>query len=390
MRSLTIATTLLLLSLLSRAEVPAPTVADRSVAAPAYEATMQVAPFLKILEKYIQSCFNETEKPVDIDALFATTGLKDLDTIQHSNRQVGDTWINTLRLHTKRPHPGIFNLLGHPEAEPNQPFYAPSSTDIAAQFSLNLGNIPELLTELAEQTQQQQQAKSFLDQTIGEKTLRTLLDNNHARIHLAVDFDDKIPFNLGRVQIGRPHVLLRIDGINRLVEQLVQHYIKTRGVPLTRTIEDGLVVYRLPKYLMLASAGYLPVITLDPKANSACLASSQRVLDRVGNSNTTLADDPQFLQTWKEMPANSSAQLYISKRLLNSTQEIYKRALKEEWTDNPQFLAQQPLISQFINDLNSSTSGIAFSHVSKDDLQTMSLKAPLPSVLILLAIALQN
>lgn len=390
MRSLTIATTLLLLSLLSHAEVPAPTVTNRSVAAPAYEATMQVAPFLQILEKYIQSAFEESPTPVDIDGLFNSAGLKSIDTIQHSNRQVGSTWFNSLRLKTSRPSPGIFSLLGPPEAEPNEPFYAPSSTDIAAQVSLNLANLPELLTELAEKTQQQQQAKSFLDQNIGDKTLRTLLGKNRARIHLAVDFDDKIPFNLGRVKIGRPHVLLKIDGINPLVEQLVQHYIKTRGVPLKRTEEGGLIIYRLPKYLILASAGYLPVITLDPKTNSACLASSQRVLDRVGDSKTTLADDQNFIQTWKEMPAKSSAQLYISKRLLNSTQEIYKRALKEEWTDNPQFLAQQHLITQLINDLNSTNSGVALSHVSSDGQQIMSLKAPLPSVLILLAIALQN
>ena len=49
MRSLTIATILLLFSLLSHAEVPATDAA--SDAPPAYEATMQAASFLKIIEK---------------------------------------------------------------------------------------------------------------------------------------------------------------------------------------------------------------------------------------------------------------------------------------------------------------------------------------------------
>lgn len=388
MRPLTIATTLLLFSPLSHAEVPA--AKHSSVAPPAYEATMQAAPFLKILEKYIQSAFEDTEKPVDVDGLFAATGLKNLNTIQHSNRQVADTWINTLRLHTKQPKPGIFKLLGTASPELNEPFYAPASSDIAAQLSLELGHLPGLLTAISEQTQQQKQTKTFLEQKIGERTLKDLLEKNRARLHLAVDFDDKVPFNLGRVQIGRPHVLLRIDGINPLIEELIEHYIKTRNVLLKRTEENGHIVYRLPKYFILASAGYLPVITLDPTANTTTIASSQMVLDRVRNSKTTLADDPQFLQTWQKMPAKSSAQLYISKRLLNSTEKIYKRALKEEWTDNPQFLANQAIISQLIHDLNSSTSGIAFSHVSKKDQQIMSLKAPFPSIIILLAIALQN
>jgi hypothetical protein len=386
MRSLTIATTLLLFSPLSHAEVPA--AKHSSVAPPAYAATIKVAPFLNILEKYIQSAYDGAEISVDIDELTTAAGLKDIDTIQHSNRQTGDTWLNTLQLNTKRPQPGIFKLLGPADPKLNEPFFAPASTDIAAQISLKLGDLPELLTALTEHTGQQEQAKDLLGQKIGDSTLKDLLDNNQARLHLAVDFDDKVPFNLGRVQIGRPHVLLRIDGINPLIEKLIEHYIKTRNVPLKRTEENGQIIYRLPKYLILASAGYLPVITLDTISNTTCIASSQKVLDRVRDSKTTLADDPQFLQTWQEMPAQSSAQFYISKRLLNSTEQIYLRALEEEWTDNPTFLAQQPIISQLIKDLNNSESGIAFSHVSQGGQQIMSLKAPLPSVLILLALAL--
>ncbi len=387
MHALIKVTTFLLLSGLIHAE---PAVSRDRVTAPAYLATIQTAPFLKILEKYIQSAFEDAEAPVDVDGIFATAGLKDLDTIQHSNRQVGDSWINTIQLHTVRPKPGIFRLLGPADPKLNEPFYAPTSTDIAVQVSLKLEALPELLSTLAEQTRQPKKADAFLEQKFGDRTLQDLLENNSARLHLAVNFDDKAPFNLGRVQIGRPHVLLRIDGINPLIVELIEHYIKTRNVPLTMTEENDQLVYRLPKYLMLASAGYLPVITLDPISNTTTIASSQMVLDRVHNSKTTLADDPQFLQTWKEMPAKSSAQLYISKRLLNSTQEIYQRALTEEWTDNPQFLSLQPMVSQLIQDINSSASGIAFSHVSSEDQQVMTLKAPLPSILILLAIALQN
>lgn len=342
--------------------------------------------FRPLLTNYLQRTLNPptAAHPVSAGSLLSTMGSDQIESIALSSKQLGDTWISRAFIQNQGNNTGIFQLLDHSDAKLNSPFLAPVSTDIAAQFSLDLSQASNLLTELARAFHDEERAQHWLDQMLADRPIREFMKDTHARAHLAIDFDDNEQVNLGRVRIGRPHVLLRIDGVNSLLESYLTHLIKYRGVPFLREEKSELVSYRLPEFIKTATAGILPFIQFDRTNNTATLASTREFLLSSQQKAHDIAEDPSFQSTWKEIPTHGSAMLYISKRALHSTEKLYQRAIDEQWTDNPGFLRNRPIYDQFIKDLNSSETGIAFAITPQPNGQLISLKGPLPSALFTL------
>lgn len=339
--------------------------------------------FRPLLTNYLQRSLNApgTASPVNAENLLSALGIDQIESIAFSNKLQGDTWMNRAFIQNEGNNTGVFQLLGHSDAALNSPFLAPVSTDIAAQFSLDLSKASTLLTELARAYQDEDRAQSWLDQTLADRPVRELMKDTHARVHLAIDFDDNEQVNLGRVSIGRPHILLRIDGGNALLESYLTHLINYRGVPFMREEKGNTVSYRLPEFIKFATAGILPFIQFDQKNNTATLASTREFFDSSQKEVPNISADLGFQATWKDIPSHGSAMLYVSKRALHSTELLYQRALDEQWTDNANFLKKRPLYDQLIKDLNSAETGIAFAITPQPNGQLISLKGPLPSAL---------
>ncbi|MEO1857591.1 MAG: hypothetical protein ABGY95_09560 [Rubritalea sp.] len=378
MRPLLIAPALLLLSILSHAEAPSPAASSSTTVAPADEAKMPAAPFLKTLEKYIQSAYDGAGMTVDIEGVTTVLGLKDLDTIQHSTRQVEDTWLSKISIDRKKL--GIFALSAPPS---NTPFAAPESTDIAIQAALDLSQLPALLRELHKEIGTPAAAEAFLTQRIAGIEMETFLQSSRPTIHICVDFDDNETLFLGKESIGRPHIALRVDGSHKILEAILNHFISTRNALFKRQVTATGKLYTLPAYFSDAIAGYQPIISFDEIKNTTTIASSISMFERIEDSGNNLTTDSAFTKTWAGFPEESSAKAYISKRALSGLHHFYTLALKEKWTNNRQFLKKKYLITGAMMQLHSSQSGLAFSIASDENSDTITLKSPFPSTMLL-------
>lgn len=348
--------------------------------------------FRPLLAQYLQSVWNASSAapPLVATDILHTLGVDELEAISFSNKLQGDTWINRAFLQNQGNNTGVFELLDHSDPSLDSPFHAPISTDIAAQFSIDLRQASALITSLAHDYHWEKEAAAWLDQPLAQGSIREQMANTQARVHLSIDFDDNDQINLGRVHIGRPHFLLRMDGANQLLESYLTHLIKYRGVPFMREEKGPIISYRLPNFLKAATANILPFIQFDTESNTATLASTQEFFTLSQNKALNISEDKHFQATWKGIPAKGSAMLYISKRVLNSSEKLYNRAVEEQWTDNPAFLKNRHLYDQFVKDLNSSQTGIAFSISEKPTGQLISLKGPFPSALFALIFGAGN
>ncbi|MFC4993905.1 hypothetical protein [Rubritalea tangerina] len=303
-----------------------------------------------------------------------------LNTITHASQTtqlVNGAYQSTLTL--KRPQRGIFQCFGTPSTDA-LPFYAPASTDIALQLSLDLSHFEDLYLAYHSALNQRDQARAWLDQPIGSLTLAQHLKELHPRLHLTIDFEDDTSLNLGNKSIGRPQCLLRIDGMSRPLEKLLQHYVKTRGVPFKKNPAGN---YQLPAYLAEAMANYLPVIRFNHTSDQTIIASSTQTLERMADRDDEIVDDPNFLKTWQPMPARAHSKLYISKRAVHGFRLLFQQAMKEKWTDNPIIIENKLALTAAVNQLDATEFGLAFALVSDEKQDTLHVHSPIPLSLFL-------
>lgn len=336
--------------------------------------------FRPLLTNYLQGSLNNSlpNKKIEAPTLLTTLGADDLHTVRYQSQPCGKTWHSTINLHTTEQPTGAFSILSNPTPT----LLAPAGTDIAAQISLDAKQLQKLAVELSKIYQSETTTQTWLDYRIANKSLATHLSSTETRIHLAIDFDDKQTLDLGRVAIGRPHIFIRFDGANSLVDAFFLHLKKFRGVPFHRIESHQAISYRLPAFVKDATANLLPYVHIDKVNNTATITSTEEFFVRSQATGTTITEDPNFQSTWKNMPATGSAMLYVSKRALNSTATLYKKAIDEKWTSNPSFLQNEPLYSKFINDLNNSDNGFAFCISPSKEGQQINLKGPLPGAFL--------
>lgn len=307
-----------------------------------------------------------------------TLGLDEISKVTQSNLMLDDTWLSQVTIH--RESSGIFALFN--EAL-NTPFFAPESTDIAVQATINLSALRELIQQYHTVTSSDTQANALLDHTIATTSLRDLLTSPNTTFHLCVDFDDAKELPLGKEAIGYPHFALRIDGNHELFQSILQHYIQTRNALFTQTQINSLTIYTLPAYFADAIAGYQPIFEFDSEHDSTTIASSAQMLERLHSPNDSLSNDPNFDKTWRKLPSSCSAKAYISKRALEGFHHFYLLALKEKWTNNPVFLQKKFQFSAAASQLNSSESGLAIAISSDKNKDTITYKSPFPSSFLL-------
>lgn len=327
------------------------------------------------IESYLTA---RVSKKGDSQKVLTALGFSNIEKASQTTTLIDDTWLSTITV--KRKQHGIFKLLAQPHSTP---FIAPKSTDIAIQASLDLSHLPQLIRDFHQANGTPHLAEQLLASTIASTKLEPLLETARPTFHLCVDFDDEQELFLGKESIGRPHFIVRIDGMQQALESTLGHFIRTRNALFTKQPTASGAIYTLPAYFAEAIAGYQPVIAFDTVKNTTTIASSRDMLERLDDSQASLRKDSAFAQTWESMPAESSIKAYISKRALKGFHHFYKLGLKEQWTDNPTFLKKQFLISGAMAQLNSSQSGLAFSLSSDENRDTITLKSPFPSTMLL-------
>ncbi|MGJ8673403.1 hypothetical protein [Rubritalea sp.] len=341
-----------------------------------------VEPYLKQVKQQLTTLTGNNQTA---DNVFQNLGFSGVKSASQSNLMVDDTWLSEITL--TREHHGIFKLLAPPS---NKTFFAPQSTDIALQASLDLTALHELILEYHRAFGREDEANEILGMKIGGVELSNLLQNKHTTLQLCIDFDDTRQLPLGKENIGYPHFALRIDGCCEQFEQIVQHYMQTRNALFTRVTTESGSLFTLPAYFSEAIAGYLPVIAFNTQEDSTTIASSADMLKRLASEKDSLALDPEFIETWESLPLDSSCKLYVSKRAVEGFHHFYKLSLKERWTDNPSFLAKKFQISAAAAQLNSSKSGLAFTLSSEENSDTITAKSPFPSSFILWVLKTAN
>ncbi|MFC5051506.1 hypothetical protein ACFPK9_12915 [Rubritalea spongiae] len=312
------------------------------------------------------------------EQFFKTLGIDEISKVEQSNLLLDGTWLSQVTI--LREHTGMFSLLDDAQ---NIPFFAPESTDIAVQVTINLETLSELIQQYHTLIGSNTQANSILDQKIANSSLHDLLASPKTTFHLCIDFDENKELFLGKESIGYPHFAFRIDGNHALFESILLHYIKTRNALFTQTKTKSQTTYSLPTYFADAIAGYVPNIEFDTEHDSTTIVSSAHMLERLHSESASLNNDPYFTKTWQNLPTSSSAKAYISKRALEGFQRFYLLAIKEKWTDHPAFLQKKFQITAAVAQLNSSDSGLAIAISSDKNKDTIINKSPFPSNFLL-------
>lgn len=317
----------------------------------------------------------------DLKQVIRLTGLDQIKTIARSNSLKGDIWLNQLYLENGGSQQGIFSLLGG-KAEPFAvPRMSPAGTDLAFQFTLDLSQSPSIIRSLADSMGEGEAAERELQQPIPslDTNIQGMLKKSKARFNLAIDFDQNQQLDLGGISIGRPNVVARVDGINWIWDKLGDDLINDNGIPLIRSSDNNVITYSLPAELAEAMQGYSPVIVVDNNNNQIWMASSQAFLDLSRKAGSQLIDDPQFVATWKDLPANGNAMIYISKDVIREVKGLYQTAIEQEWIDDDDFEMARPVIDLLVDDLTKSDNGFAFSIANDADGIHFSQKLPFPS-----------
>lgn len=327
-----------------------------------------------LLQKVAQSFQVQTSSAEKSAALMQVLGLDSIQGATHQSTQVDDTHISTFSIN--RESRGIFQILNRTDT-PH--FSSTETTDIAFTCSFHSAKIPPLLRQYHAALGNPKAAEDILNTTIGDTTVEALLKTSPRVLQVCIDFEANKKLFLGKESIDYPHIALRFIGGSHQFESILTHYMKTRNALFTKSIGMAGEAYSVPEYFSDAIAGYLPVIQFDHASDTTTIASSHQMLWRLLNEHDSLFLNPDFRDTWDDIPSESQLKIYLSKNALQDFHKFYLLSLREKWTNNPTFLKNKFAISAGVAQLNSSESGLALSLSSEEKADTLTIKSPFAS-----------
>lgn len=316
------------------------------------------------LIKLAQSQGKSIPADLDIAKLLSITALDRVSAIARSNTAINkSTWLNQAYLQNDGCKDGIFSIVNGKTQPFITPQIAPSGTDIAIQLELDLRQSPELARALAIPFGASKSVDESLSSMFGpfKVTVEEALQSSNIRVLIAIDFDEKNRFDLGKINIGRPRILIRIDGVHWLWKKSAEKLMNDLFIPFDRTEKEGIITYSSPPEMVEAFQGFEPAMEVDAANDQIWISTSRKFIKQARNEKNSLANDPAFLTTWEGLPTSGNSMAYISKSFLTELNTIYKTAIEKKWVDAELFKNQKPLVDKLIGDILKSDTGLALS-----------------------------
>lgn len=300
---------------------------------------------------------------LDIQQVLKISGLDHISAIARSNTAVDTSWLNQAYIQTDGSREGIFSLFSA-EAQPFiVPQIAPLGTDIAIQLELDLRKSPPIARALAKLFDTSTAVDQSLSKVLGpfEVTLEEALKNSNIRAIIAIQFDNKNRFELGKLNIGRPQILIRIDGLHWLWKKSAERLMNNLFIPFDHAEKDGIITYSSPPEMIEAFQGFEPTMVVDTRNDQIWIATSPALINQARADGNHLIDDPQFLATWQGLPKSGNSMAYISKSFLTELDTLYKKDLEKSLFDLESFKNIKPFVAKILTDTIKTNSGLALS-----------------------------
>ncbi len=329
------------------------------------------------------------EIPADtsIAKLSKLIGIDAMKASAMSSKKEAGAWNNKAYIYTGGSNAGILSMYGKTNADYIVTGFAPETTDIAIQLTLDLRKAEEIISGFGAAFGQTADINQVMDKKLpmlGNKTAFELISKLNFNVNIALDInsDKRLPIPMPVEGFAAPStdILVRIDGIAWAWDLFGDKLISQTGLPWKKSKKKTSITYTLPAEMKDALMGYNPVIRVDKTKNHIWISSKvATVKDALNPNNKKLKDNANFKNTMSSLPSKGNSLIYISKDILDELVNQYKQAGKKGLLDDPDFKKAKPLVDRLIKDLTSPDSGIAMT-LSKDDLGILSvIRAPFPT-----------
>jgi len=343
---------------------------------------------IKVITEYLSMALDiakqvedDVPKDLDVKELVQILGLHTLKSTAQSAKFDGNVWTNKAFIDNGGSNKGIFSLLGGNGTAYSVADMAPEGADLALQLKLDLRQVEKIIMEIAGAVGEERQAKRTMNEQIPNLDLAVgkLLSKFNVTMNLVVDLNPDKRVEVGPMEIAKPNIVGRIDGLAWMWDQVGEKMMKEmhEQIPFVRTEKMGVITYTVPEEMKKDMEGFSPILVVDKPKNQIWISAREEFLTHCQTTDKKLSQSAPFKATWAGMPAKGNSMAYVSKELLDELVLQYDKYAKAG-AFGEEFEPAKPLVDKLVADLTQSKVGFALA-ISKDaDGVQFVAKTPLP------------
>lgn len=261
------------------------------------------------------------------------SGFNHLKSSAVSTKHVGDGWVNKQFYDLDGFNKGVFTLFKGRGKEWAVYDYAPSGTDIALEFDLNVEQLQGLFDEFVgllpkdERKEVQRQMFGVKNNPLMQKIMA---DGLHTRASVIIKLDDEKTIEPEKgVKVPNIDAAVRVEGMVWLFDKYKEMIAQTSKVET----KNGLTYYTPPSELpvpFLQDAPLSPVVVVDSKNDYIWISAREPFLDDCLDGSAKLKDDAEFKSLMSHLSNSGNFYGFLSQDLFQRAQGLIQGSVGQK------------------------------------------------------------